>query len=53
MNNTTSHNHNPRFSLKAMASDEAEAALSMGACKEAQAAYAVFVTVVGDFKANR
>lgn len=39
--------------LKAMASDEAEAALSMGACKEAEAAYTVFVTVVGDFKANR
>lgn len=38
---------------KAMASDEAEAALSMGACKEAQAAYTVFVSVVGDFKANR
>lgn len=36
-----------------MASDEAEAALSMGACKEAQTAYTVFVTVVGDFKANR
>lgn len=41
------------FALKAMASDEAEASLSMGACKEAQAAYTVFVTVVGDFKANR
>eukprot|EP00752_Nemacystus_decipiens_P009956 g8879.t1 len=37
----------------AMASDEAEAGLTMGACKEAQAAYTVFVTVVGDFKANR
>lgn len=36
-----------------MASDEAEAALCMGACKEAQTAYTVFVTVVGDFKANR
>lgn len=38
---------------QAMASDEAEAALCMGACKEAQTAYTVFVTVVGDFKANR
>ena len=36
-----------------MASDEAEAALSMSACKEAQAAYTGFVTVIGDFKANR
>lgn len=39
--------------MQAMTSDEAEAALSMGACKEAQAAYTVFVSVVGDFKANR
>lgn len=36
-----------------MASDEAEGALCMGACKEAQSAYTVFVSVVGDFKANR
>lgn len=38
---------------QAMVSDEAEAALCLGACKEAQAAYTVFVTVIGDFKANR
>lgn len=38
---------------KAMAGDEAEAALSMAACREAQAAYTSFVSVVSDFKAHR
>lgn len=41
------------FMMQAMASDEAEAVLSLGACKDAQAAYTIFVTVVADFKANR
>lgn len=38
---------------KSMASDEAEAALTTSACREAQAAYSSFVSVVSDFKANR
>lgn len=48
-----SHLRNCRHMAKAMASDEAEAALCMGACKDAQSAYTGFVSVVGDFKANR
>lgn len=47
------HLKNCKRMAKAMASDEAEAALSMSACREAQAAYTVFVSVIGDFKANR